>query len=139
MGSSSRGAANEVSKSTGYGSAAPPGRKTPLLLVQLDQPDIPELHRVAMVLQQNRAGLGGGHVGDAELDVELEVAGELLLSHDVARFDDFHGVALDHLPARRLTVLLHPAVEGLAVEEDEGAVGRRDARHVNLVLGLLEL
>src|SRR5262249_12671283 len=81
--------------------------------------------------------LPGRLVGDAELDVQLEVPAELLLRDDVA-------VALDALPGPvhelpldfALTILLHPGIGVLAVEEDDRAFGWRGARGVLEVLGL---
>src|SRR5204862_7810284 len=76
-------------------------------------------------------------VGNAELGVDLERAGELFLRDDVAAAGHLHGAAVDQLPvSRRLAVPLGPAVERLAVEEDDRA-GRR--RHRRLVLGVFGL
>ena len=79
--------------------------------------------------------LGLGHVGDAELDVEPEVAVERPPGLDVAPLD-LHRAALDELPRRgRAVPGLDPLVQVLAVEQDDGAGRGRRRRDVDLVLG----
>src|SRR5207253_1331550 len=82
------------------------------------------LHVDAAVAAALAAGLG--HVRDAELDVELEPALELVLGDDVAAVD-LHGAAVHQLPGRLAAPPLFPAVEALAVEEHDGPRGRRAA------------
>ena len=68
---------------------------------------------------------GLGHVGHVEFEMELEVA-ESLLGHDVAAADGEDPVV--HRPVGgRLAVPLDPAVEVLAVEQDDRAFGRLGA------------
>src|SRR5262249_23736684 len=79
------------------------------------------------------------HVGDAEFDVQLELARELLLGDDVAPAH-LHDAAVEELEAsRRLAVALDPAIERLAVKEHERAGRSGHARHVLAVLGLRKL
>src|SRR5436309_2332391 len=70
-----------------------------------------------------------GHVGHPELDVQPEAAAELLPGDDVpgAR-PDLQGAAFHELPAGRApAVPLDPAVQALAVEQDDGPRGRGHA------------
>ena len=79
-------------------------------------------------------------VGDAEFDVELELAVELLLGHDVAGAVDLHGPVVEDLPlGGGLAVGVGPVVETLAVEQDDGPFRGGGGLGVVLVLGILEL
>src|SRR5262249_23727341 len=114
-----------------------------VVLLALEPVAVEHLYLVAALDVHPRISPGpvlarrGRLVGDAELDVQLEVPAELLLRDDVA-------VALDALPGPvhelpldfALTILLHPGIGVLAVEEDDRAFGWRGARGVLEVLGL---
>src|SRR5262249_55707614 len=80
------------------------------------------------------------HIGDAELDVELEFAVELLLGDDVAAPLDLQDAAVEDFPmGRRFAVALGPAVERFAVEQYDRVLRRGDARRVFCVVGLDQL
>src|SRR5260370_683008 len=120
-----------TSPRNGRGGQCPPyGRRQSRSLVELLNPDVAILDRDAVVLEIHPAVAASlarlvGHVRRAELDVQLDMPVEGLLGDDVAPLD-LHRVAVDELPGRRgrrLRLRLGPAVERLAVEEDDRAPG----------------
>src|ERR1700757_4538896 len=83
-----------------------------IILFTFEAIAVQNLHLIA-ALHVNTAvaaslALGLGHIGDAKLDVQLEMAVELLFGDDIAAFD-LHDSAVEDLPTRRrLAVGLDP-------------------------------
>ena len=77
------------------------------------------------------------HVGEAKLQVQLEVA-ELFLAHDVAVFD-FHHTVREQFPAGRFAVAGLPLIQIFSVEEDDSILRRKFAKFRRDALCLVQV